>query len=95
MKPEIKQYITLDDGIDYRSISKIMSEAGYKMNHATARNVLMAAMNNFVYKISENVGITLNQEKIETILKDQDIHDSFVDILYKAYEEIEGESRKS
>jgi murein endopeptidase len=34
-------YATVKDGLDYRAISEIMSERGFKMNHATARNVLL------------------------------------------------------
>lgn len=87
-----KHYITLSDGIDYRSISKIMTDAGFQMNHATARNVLMVAMNNFLVQISNELGMNLESEKIDEILKNQDIHDAFTDIIYKAYNGLKKES---
>ena len=89
---EKKLYITLCDGIDYRRISKIMSTAGFQMNHATARNVLMSAMSNFLTQIGNEMGIALSIDKIEEILKDQEIHDAFTDILFKAYNELKTES---
>lgn len=87
-----EKYITLEDGIDFRTISRIMSEAGYQMNHATARNVLMSAMNNFLTQISTEMGVSITPEKAEEILKDQEIHDAFTDILFKAYQELKNES---
>jgi hypothetical protein len=32
-------YATVKDGMDYRAISEIMTERGYKMNHATMRSI--------------------------------------------------------
>ncbi len=87
-----KTYITLKDGIDYRTISKIMSKAGYQMNHATARNTLMNAMNNFVVKIGEEVGLEITQEKANEILKESELHHAFSDILFKAYSELKKDS---
>lgn len=37
-------YATVKNGKDYRAISEEMTSEGYKMNHATARNVFLSAM---------------------------------------------------
>ena len=33
-----------DGGADYRAIAQKMSDHGFKMNHATARNVFLSAL---------------------------------------------------
>lgn len=35
---------TFSGGSDYRAIAEEMTKAGYKMNHATARNVFLSAL---------------------------------------------------
>ena len=35
---------TFSGGSDYRAIAEEMTRAGYKMNHATARNVFLSAL---------------------------------------------------
>jgi hypothetical protein len=81
-----KRYITLDEGKDFRFVSSIMSSLGFKMNHATARNVFMAAMKDFIAKISEEIGQELLEANMEEILKNQDVHEAFTDIIFKASE---------
>jgi hypothetical protein len=94
MNKKNKQYITLLDGIHFRKISKIMSNAGYRMNHATARNVLMSALNTFIFRVASEIGIFLPSEKIDFILQNKDLHNSFVDILFKAYGQMQIENRE-
>lgn len=42
---------TIDGGLGYREIAEYMSASGDKMNHSTARNVFLSAME----KIADNV----------------------------------------
>jgi len=44
-------------GHDYRTISKIMTSDGHKMNHATARNKFLQVMEKFAKKICEENGV--------------------------------------
>lgn len=83
-----KQYITLEDGTDYRTISKIMTSAGFQMNHATARNVFWVAIKNFL----TNMGKNLTDEEVEELLKDEDFHSALSDILFLARESIKEET---
>ena len=80
-----KKYITVKSGIDFRKIAKIMTKHNYKMNHATARNQLISAMNNLLEKTAENMGVKINRDRLEDLIKDQNVHDSLTDVLYIAY----------
>ena len=44
---------SIENGLDYRSIAEIMSAEGYKMNHATARNIFLKAMKKLAKPIHE------------------------------------------
>ena len=77
-------------GMDYRTIAEKMNDAGYKMNHATARNVFLKAMHKIAKPICEinevydECSITRTsrdprfQEGITEIIKD--IYDGSIDI---------------
>ncbi len=89
-----KKYITIKNGIDFRKIAKIMSKNNYKMNHATARNQLISAMNNLLEKTAEHMGLKINREKLADLIKDQNVHDSLTDVLYIAYRDYLLENKK-
>ena len=44
-------------GNDYRTISEVMTRAGHKMNHATARNKFLQVMEKFARRICEGNSI--------------------------------------
>ncbi len=81
-----KKYIIQESGADFRKIAKIMTKAGYKMNHATARNILLGGMEKLFKGVSKELKIDLNNENMELILKDQEVHDALVDVLYTVQE---------
>lgn len=83
------KYVTLEEGTDFRRIAQIMTKAGYSMNHATARNVLMTSLNNLINYISEELGASLSEEQIKEVLKDQRVHEALADILFQANEKNE------
>jgi len=87
---EKKRYITIE-GIDFRKIASIMTKAGYKMNHATARNQLMSALQKFLMNIVKQTEVKLEKEKIEEMINSQEIHGALTDVLNRAYEEMERE----
>jgi hypothetical protein len=87
-----EKYITLGDGQDFRLIAKKMTDAGWNMNHATARNVLMAAMATLVKNIGNRVGKPLSEEELFSILKNQNTYDSLQEVLTEAYLELKEES---
>ena len=76
-----QKYITITEGEDYRSIAIKMTKLGYKMNHATARNILLAGMKKFISGISEELGQLLSDEASTDLIMRQDIHEIVGDIL--------------
>jgi hypothetical protein len=86
-----KEYITLDEGIDFRKIAAIMTKAGYKMNHATARNQLMSALQKLLTNIVKQTEVKPDREKIEEMMNSQEIHNALADVLHRVYQEIEKE----
>jgi len=87
------KYVTLEEGTDFRKIAKIMSAAGYQMNHATARNVFLNSLGRLFRNVSEELGALINEEQVNKILKDQQVHEALSDVLFEAYSEIEKEKR--
>lgn len=93
---EKKKYITLGDGgCDFRQMAKIMTDAGFKMNHATARNQLIIAIDSLLMKINTILNANMSSEEIEKLRNDQDVHDNLADVLYMAYQELENEDTEN
>jgi hypothetical protein len=76
-----QKYITIEEGEDYRTIATKMTTLGYKMNHATARNILLSGMRKFMLNMSESLGRPLTDEECNTLVMRQDIHEVLGDIL--------------
>lgn len=89
--PKPSKYVTVEDGTDFRTIAKIMSRKGYKMNHATARNVLMSAIKKLLNHSASQVGANISDEEVDELLKNQEIHKALADVLYLAHEEMKEE----
>jgi hypothetical protein len=68
-----------------------MSAAGYQMNHATARNVLMNSLGRLVKNVSEELGATITEEQIKRTLKDQQVHEALSDVLFEIHNQIKKE----
>lgn len=77
-----KTYVTLETGVDYRKIAEMMAEAGYRMNHATARNQLMQAMEKLLLDVAKQAGTKLSKEQVNSLLNDQGVHNAIADILH-------------
>ena len=88
-----KEYITLDEGIDFRKIADIMTRAGFKMNHATARNQLMSALQKLLTNIVKQTEVKPDREKIEEMMNSQEIHSALADILHRSYMQMEKEKK--
>ena len=75
------KYITIEEGEDYRTIAAKMTKLGYKMNHATARNILLSGMRNFMQNLAEELGQTLSDAECKQLVMRQDLHEVLGDIL--------------
>lgn len=83
---DTKKYITIEEGMDFRRIAKVMSDKNYKMNHATARNQLLCAVEELLVNASEELGLNLSSEQVKDLAKSQDVHEALQDVLYLANE---------
>lgn len=91
-----KKYVTIkNDGTDYRKMAEMMTNAGFKMNHATCRNQLIIAIETILNQMSGQLKTKITKKHIKNLLSSQDIHDDLSDVLYKAYKELQEESNKN
>jgi len=75
------RYITITEGEDYRTIATKMTALGYKMNHATARNILLSGMQTFVGNIATELGCSMSEAESQKLVMRQDIHEVIGDVL--------------
>ncbi len=77
-------YATVKDytgGADYRTIAESMTSAGYKMNHATARNIFLGALRKIARPVHQIHGLSDNQEDLQRTAKDPRFQSGIADIL--------------
>lgn len=89
-----KRYVTLDTGVDYRKIAEMMASAGYQMNHATARNQLMLAMEKLLIDVAKQAGAKLTREHVAALLQDQGVHNALADILHVIHDDKSANKKK-
>jgi len=80
------QYVTCQ-GVDFRGISKMMTDRGIEMNHATARNILLSALRKMAYQILPLYNTPTTPENLDAMVKSQEYQDGISDLLYQVYQE--------
>jgi ketopantoate reductase len=85
-----RKYITINrnDGTDFRTIARRMTECGFRMNHATARNILFFSLESFVKNLCVNLGVETTDEAVKKIIFSQEMHNMFSDVIAKSYIEM-------
>lgn len=83
-----KKYVTLEDsdGTNFRELAKIMTNAGYKMNHASSRNILISAIDSMLIEIAKSLEVSLSDEQVKKLRDDQNVHSYLADLLFLAYD---------
>ena len=71
-------------GMDYRVIAEKMSEEGYKMNHATARNVFLSAMQKIARPLCELYGNN-DAESVRKAACDPRFQEGMIEIVQDIY----------
>lgn len=81
-----RKYITLTEGQDFRSISRVMTNNSYKMNHATARNQITQAIHSLLMEFAKEAkGTKVKSSDIDNILnKQKDIYEAIGEVLYSS-----------
>jgi len=68
-------------GEDYRAIAEHMTNRGYKMNHATARNVFLSALRKIARPIHLVNNVATNDEQLQHTAKDPRFQAGIAEIL--------------
>jgi len=90
-----KTYITLKDGgCDFRKMARIMTAAGYKMNHATARNQLILAIESLISHTSSNLKVKISKAQLRELITNQALQDNLADVLFTANEALKREEHE-
>ena len=72
---------TFNGGNDYRTIAEEMTSRGYKMNHATARNVFLSAMSKIAQPICQLQGSVISKNDLRSAIKDPRFQSGIAEIL--------------
>ena len=70
---------TFSGGSDYRAIAEEMTASGYKMNHATARNVFLSALTKIAAPINKMQ--SSSSKCVNTMVKDPRFQEGVAAIL--------------
>ena len=70
-----------DGGADYRAIAQKMSDHGFKMNHATARNVFLSALRKLAKPMHKMHGLSLEYNDLQKTAKDPRFQSGVAEIL--------------
>lgn len=68
-------------GEDYRAIAEHMTSRGYKMNHATARNVFLSALRKIAKPIHIVNDVSITDEHLQHTAKDPRFQAGIAEIL--------------
>jgi len=73
--------VSEEEGVNYREISDMMTEIGFKMNHSSARNYVLRVMKKFVEALVDNWGLEVPQDRIDVIAKSPQFQQAIYEVL--------------
>lgn len=68
-------------GQDYRAIAEEMTQQGYKMNHATARNVFLSALRKIARPVHKVNNLSTSEDLLQRTAKDPRFQAGVAEIL--------------
>jgi hypothetical protein len=68
-------------GDDYRSIAEKMTKSGYKMNHATARNVFLSALRKIALPVHQINNLSTTEDYLQHTAKVPRFQEGISEIL--------------
>ena len=71
----------VEHAMDYRKIAEYMTGQGYKMNHATARNVFVRAMSKLAKPIFELYGVPTDSKSIMAAAQDPRFQEGIIELV--------------
>ena len=72
---------SIDQGLGYREIAEKMTEEGFKMNHSTARNIFLSAMDKLARELCNLYSIEPTQQNIKKVSSDPRFQDGICDLI--------------
>lgn len=72
---------SIENGLDYRAIAEKMTADGYKMNHATARNIFVRAMTKLARPVCELYGVDTKSENLAKTAQDPRFQSGMVELI--------------
>lgn len=72
-----------DDGENYRTIARLMSDQGHSMNHASARNWMLRVMRKFAKEYTRAKGERLNDDEIDNMARSPHFQSAIRELLQK------------
>lgn len=78
-----KKYVTTSNyqGMGYYDIADLMTKSGEKMNHSTARNIVIRGFIKIVKNISIKYGKNYTNEQIKEIAKSPQFQESIIEVM--------------
>jgi len=77
--------ISAPEGMGYREIAERMTEAGDKMNHSTARNVLLRALEKIAEPLVDAFSVEIGSNS-SIVAKDPRFQESMIALLHDIYD---------
>ena len=75
----------LDGSADFRTIANIMTERGHPMNHATARNITVRAIESIVREIIDAHGYEADEEYITKVATSPEFQEGLGELLQELH----------
>ena len=72
---------SVEGALDYRRIAEKMTEEGFKMNHATARNVFLSALRKIAKPVHDMHGKSNSYDALQKTAKDPRFQSGVAEIL--------------
>jgi hypothetical protein len=72
---------TFSGGEDYRTIASVMTQKGFKMNHATARNVFLSALRKIAKPVHQINNLPTSEDTLQKTAKDPRFQAGVAEIL--------------
>ena len=76
-------YATVNElgGLDYRSIAESMTDDGFKMNHATPRNVFVKGMSNIAREVCVLHGKECTPQNLKRVAIDPNFQNAIAELM--------------
>lgn len=81
------KYITVIEGMDYRTIAAELETIGVSLKHATVRNITERTMPDFLESFLKNLEINSGKVNKAEVLKTVQFYDNLIEIMSKVVAE--------